>query len=106
MPDGVSLAAYRIVQEALTNVVRHAAPTRARVFATAGGDGALELRVENDPGAHHRQAGDAGGGHGMSGMRERAELYGGTLTSGPTEDGGWRIAVQLPAVAQASGAPQ
>jgi signal transduction histidine kinase len=106
LPDGVSLAAYRVVQEALTNVVRHAAPTRARVAAAVADDGTLRLRVENDPGANPRRAAPAGGGHGMAGMRERVELYGGTLASGPTGDGGWRVSVELPAGQRTPGTPQ
>jgi signal transduction histidine kinase len=95
LPDGVSLAAYRVVQEALTNVVRHAGPTKARVVVHAGGDGSLDVSVENDQGARRRAADPAGGRHGRSGMRERVELYGGTLTSGPAPDGGWRVTARL-----------
>jgi len=105
LPDGVSLAAYRVVQEALTNVVRHAAPTRARVVVTAGDD-TVHLSVENDPGTQHRPAGAAGGGHGTTGMRERVELYGGTLVSGPAAGGGWRVVAELPAGHRVSGAPR
>jgi signal transduction histidine kinase len=97
LPDGVSLAAYRVVQEALTNVIRHAGSTRARVVVTAGEDDTLRLCVENDPGGQRRPAGPAGGGHGMSGMRERVQLYGGTLVSGPAAGGGWRVTAEFPA---------
>lgn len=103
LPDGVSLAAYRVVQEALTNVVRHAGPTRARVVIEAERDGGLNLRVENDPGWRRQPAGTAGGGHGMAGMRERVELYGGTLASGPSPDGGWRVTARLQAGPSSSG---
>lgn len=97
LPDGVSLAGYRVVQEALTNVVRHAGPTRARVDVVAGPEGALDIRVENDPGPEHRKAGPAGGGHGTVGMQERVELYGGTVLSEPTPGGGWLVTARVPA---------
>jgi signal transduction histidine kinase len=97
LPDGVSLAAYRVVQEALTNVVRHAAPTRARVVVEAEAGTALRVSVENDPGIGHPGAGPAGGGHGTAGMRERVALYGGSFASGPTAGGGWRVVAEFPA---------
>jgi signal transduction histidine kinase len=96
VPDGVSLAAYRIVQEALTNVVRHVGPGRARLSVTVG-DGRVVLAVTDDgdrPAATH--VAKAGHGHGLVGMRERAALYGGDLTAGPGPDGGWQVAGWLP----------
>jgi len=96
VPPGVSLAAYRVIQEALTNVVRHAGPTRAGVVAAVADD-MLSVSVENDEPA--RRAGEdsaAGGGHGTIGMRERVELYGGTLTSDHTAAGGWRVEARMP----------
>jgi signal transduction histidine kinase len=57
----------------------------------------VRLCVENEPGGQHRPAGPAGGGHGMSGMRERVQLYGGTLVSGPAAGGGWRVTAEFPA---------
>ncbi len=97
VPDGVSLAAYRIVQEALTNVVRHASPTQARVSVTIG-DGEVVLEVTDDgaTGTAARAAAPAPGGHGTIGMRERAALYGGELVAGPRPEGGWRVAARLP----------
>jgi signal transduction histidine kinase len=106
LPAGVSLAAYRVVQEALTNVVRHAGPTRARVTVTAGDDGAVDVCVQNDPGHGQRSVEPAGGGHGTTGMRERVELYGGTLISGPAGGGGWRVAASFPAGQPLSGSPR
>jgi signal transduction histidine kinase len=106
LPAGVSLAAYRVVQEALTNVVRHAGPTRARVAVTASEDGAVDVCVQNDPGHAQRIVGPAGGGHGTTGMRERVELYGGTLISGPAGGGGWRVAANFPAGQPLSGIPR
>ncbi len=96
VPEGVSLAAYRIVQEALTNVVRHAGPTRARLSVVVGAD-RVRLEVGNE--ANGSVAAPAEPGrrrHGLAGMRERATLYGGDLTAGPGPDGGWRVAGSLP----------
>ncbi|HET6920775.1 MAG TPA: sensor histidine kinase [Jiangellaceae bacterium] len=97
VPDGVSLATYRIVQEALTNVVRHASPTHARVSVTIG-DGEVMVEVTDDgaTGPVARAGAPMSGGHGTIGMRERAALYGGELTAGPRPEGGWRIAAHLP----------
>jgi signal transduction histidine kinase len=96
VPDGVSLAAYRIVQEALTNVVRHVGPARARLSVVVG-DGKVVVAVtdDGDLGAA-APTGHAGRGHGVVGMRERAALYGGDLTAGPGLDGGWQVAGWLP----------
>jgi len=98
VPVGVSVAAYRVVQEALTNIVRHAGHTSARVFVQAG-PAEVTVRVENDaPSGMAVELTPAGGGHGTVGMRERVELYGGTLHSGPTTDGGWTVHARLPYV--------
>jgi signal transduction histidine kinase len=96
VPDGVSLAAYRIVQEALTNVVRHASPAQAHVSLKIG-DGLVVIEVTDDGAS--RAAGapaPASGGHGTIGMHERAVLYGGELVAGPRPEGGWRVAARLP----------
>ena len=93
LPPGVDLAAYRIVQEALTNVVRHAGPATARVAVRYAPDRvAVEVADDGrggDPGRDH-------GGHGIAGMRERAALYGGSLEAGPRTGGGFRVAASLP----------
>jgi signal transduction histidine kinase len=91
LPLGVELAAYRIVQEALTNTRRHAHASRADVRLTRE-PGALRIDVVDD--GH----GPSGGrpGHGLIGMRERAALYGGTLETGPGPDGGFRVTAVLP----------
>jgi signal transduction histidine kinase len=94
VPDGVSLAAYRIVQEALTNVVRHAAPTRAHLSIHVGG-GEVVIEVANNISGGTRTAG-ARAGHGTIGMRERAALYGGKFTAGPRPSGGWQVSARLP----------
>jgi len=89
VPPGISLAAYRIIQEALTNIVRHAGLTRATLLVKAGTD-ELTIRVVNAPPSTSSERADpAGGRHGSIGMRERVVLYGGTLSAGPTADGGW-----------------
>ena len=91
LPAGLDLSAYRIVQEALTNVVRHAGPATARV-AVRYGPGQVALEVVDDG-----RGGDPGDqGHGITGMRERAALYGGTLEAGPLPGGGFRVAATLP----------
>ncbi|WP_327403352.1 sensor histidine kinase [Streptomyces sp. NBC_01288] len=94
-PDGVALTAFRIVQEALTNVVKHAAPTRCLVSVSAR-DGVLTIGVTDDgPGPGHRPT-VPGGGMGLVGMRERAVAHGGTLTAGPLPGTGFRILATLP----------
>ncbi|MET7483288.1 sensor histidine kinase [Streptomyces sp. NPDC005538] len=94
-PDGVALTAFRIVQEALTNVVKHAAPTRCLVSVTAR-EGVLTIGVTDDgPRPGHRPT-VPGGGMGLVGMRERAVAHGGTLTAGPHPGAGFRILATLP----------
>jgi signal transduction histidine kinase len=91
LPLGLDLSAYRIVQEALTNVVRHAGPATARVhirYAPA----AVDIEVTDDG----RGGRPPGRGHGIVGMRERAALYGGSLEAGPLPGGGFRVAARLP----------
>jgi signal transduction histidine kinase len=92
LPPGVDLAAYRIVQEGLTNTLRHAGASTASVRLRYG-DGELEVAVEDD-GAGPNGAG--AGGHGLLGIRERVTLYGGSVETGPGERGGFRLAASLP----------
>jgi signal transduction histidine kinase len=98
-PPGVELAAYRIVQEALTNCLKHAAPTRARV-TLAWSAQALSIAVEDEgpsAGAGPRaNQGPGSGGNGVTGMRERALLFGGDFDAGPRRSGGYRVAARLP----------
>ncbi len=101
VPEAVGLSAYRIVQEALANVVRHApgAPTQVSVWDSVSADGArLNVLVVNGPPPELPAAPleEGGTGHGLVGMRERARLAGGTLDAGPLPDGGFRVAAQLP----------
>ena len=98
LPAGVELSAYRIVQEALTNAVRHAGPGRARVLVRYG-ERDLELTVRDEGGGGG--AAPAGGpptrsGQGLVGMRERVSLFGGELHAGPGPDGGFTVAARLP----------
>jgi signal transduction histidine kinase len=96
VPSGVSLAAYRVIQEALTNVVRHAGHTSAHVLVQARQEN-LVVQIENAaPSGSSRHVPSAGGRHGAVGMRERVELYGGTLRAGPSADGGWSVEAWLP----------
>jgi signal transduction histidine kinase len=93
IPAGVDLSAYRIVQEALTNTLRHSRATRAEVVLRLGPD-ALEVDVRDNG----RAVADGGavGGRGLVGMRERAALLGGTFEAGPMEGGGYRVHAHLP----------
>jgi signal transduction histidine kinase len=96
VPAEVDRAAYRIVQEALTNVRRHAGDGASAEITVAYDPGALTITVENDGAALDTVALD-GGGSGIAGMRARAEALGGTLTAAPRADGGFRVTALLPA---------
>ncbi|MFE8946998.1 sensor histidine kinase [Streptomyces sp. NPDC007856] len=93
LPPGADLAAFRIVQEALTNVVRHSGSRHARVRFAHDGE-ALRLRIDDDGPATGADAG--GSGNGLAGMRERAAALGGTIEAGPRADGGFRVLAVLP----------
>ncbi|GAA1632618.1 sensor histidine kinase [Actinoplanes couchii] len=92
MPDGVALAIYRIVQESLTNTLRHGGPETSAVVHVRYAPGAVDVEVTDD--------GTGGppstGGHGLVGMRERALLYGGSFDAGPVLAGGWRVRARIP----------
>jgi signal transduction histidine kinase len=91
LPAGLDLAAYRIVQEALTNALKHAGRAPTTVTVEFGEhELALEIRDEGSGSAH------TDGGHGLVGMRERVRLYGGEIETGPAEGGGWRVRATLP----------
>jgi len=98
-PPGVELAAYRIVQEALTNCLKHAAPTRARVSLSWSAQ-ALSIAIADDgPQADGKTTGQrspGSGGNGVAGMRERALLFGGDFDAGPRQSRGYRVAARLP----------
>jgi signal transduction histidine kinase len=96
LPEGVDLSAYRIVQEALSNAMRHAPGSHVRLHVAYQPDN-LALEIRNDAPALVASGGHAaGGGHGLVGMRERAAMLGGSLDAGPTGDGGFRVAAVLP----------
>jgi signal transduction histidine kinase len=99
LPPAVDLAGYRIVQESLTNVVRHAGATRATVTVAADGD-TLLVEVSDDgtgaPAAGNGNGNGNGTRQGIVGMRERARALGGTLEAGPRPEGGFRVSARLP----------
>ena len=99
LPAGVELSAYRIIQEALANVARHAPRSAARVVLSYG-PGELRVDVVNAaPADGHPAAGPPAvlpGGRGVRGMRERAELYGGELHAGPRPGGGFGVTATIP----------
>ncbi|MEU9487643.1 sensor histidine kinase [Streptomyces decoyicus] len=101
LEPAVDLSAYRIVQEALANVVRHAPGARTRVSVTTAADGSrLTVLVVNSappaPSAPSAPLETTGTGHGLIGMRERVRLVDGALDTGPLPDGGFRVAARLP----------
>ncbi|WP_406057974.1 sensor histidine kinase [Streptomyces sp. NBC_01077] len=101
VPQAVDLSAYRIVQEALANIVRHAPGASTRVSIRAD-EGWLTVLVVNGPSTEADSAverGASGTGHGLVGMRERVRLTGGSLDTGPLPDGGFRVAARLPLTA-------
>ncbi|MGW9120995.1 sensor histidine kinase [Streptomyces sp. NPDC055663] len=94
LPEGVELSAYRIVQEALSNTLRHAPGATARIELTYT-HAALHLRILNSPGQQAARP-SPGAGHGVLGMRERAAMLGGQLSAGATPDGGYEVTALLP----------
>ncbi len=92
LPPSIDVSAYRIVQEALTNALKHAGPARATVCVRYG-TAALELDIDDDgPG----NGNGGGSGHGLVGLRERVGVYGGELEAGANPDGGFRVRARLP----------
>jgi signal transduction histidine kinase len=92
LPSALDLAGYRILQESITNVIRHAAATRVAVVVRYRPD-ELEILVTDDGRAPARPVDT---GHGIDGMRERCTLLGGELTAGPGPDGGFQVRARLP----------
>ncbi|GGO71398.1 two-component sensor histidine kinase [Nonomuraea cavernae] len=93
LPPAVGLSAYRILQESLSNAMRHA-PGATVAVDVARDDHDLRLRVANGPG--ETPGGAPGAGQGLAGMRERAALLGGVLEAGPTKEGGFQVTARLP----------
>ena len=112
LPPGLDLAAYRVVQESLTNVIKHAGTPRTTVRLDYG-DAELVVEVTDAgrpiPGAGPAPSAVPGSGRGLLGLHERIALYGGELAAGPRPDGGWRVRARLPvdptAGASAAGQP-
>jgi signal transduction histidine kinase len=103
LPPGAELTVYRIVQEALTNTLKHAAgPTRVRVAIACRPD-AVTVDVHDD--GAPRPAGPRASGHGLAGMRERAAVYDGAVSAGPDPAGGWRVHARLSRAAVAVSGP-
>ncbi|MEU7476112.1 histidine kinase [Lentzea sp. NPDC042327] len=91
VPEGIALSAYRIVQEALTNVVKHAAPAACTVLVRITAEAVVVDVTDDGPGVR-----ELGTGHGLVGMRERVAVYGGTFSAGQREGGGFRVHAELP----------
>jgi signal transduction histidine kinase len=92
LPASVDLAAYRLVQEGLTNTLKHAQADRAEVFVRYG-NGELEVVVADDG---NGTGGGDGGGHGLVGLRERIAVAGGELDAGPRSGGGYEVRARIP----------
>jgi signal transduction histidine kinase len=95
LPPAVDLAAYRIIQESLTNVLRHAGPATATV-TLAVRDGFLDVHVGDSGAGPRHRSGELPAGHGLIGMRERAASAGGTVQAGPGPNGGFDVRARLP----------
>jgi signal transduction histidine kinase len=95
LSPGLDLTTYRVVQEALTNVIKHAGHAAAVVALDYREDG-LVVNVTDNGESGWRPGRMAGGGRGLLGLRERVALYGGELDAGPRPGGGWRVAAELP----------
>ncbi|WP_027345594.1 sensor histidine kinase [Hamadaea tsunoensis] len=94
VPPATALAAYRIVQEAVSNAARHAPGAAVRVQVKI--EDQLQIRVRNTASSSPAKPGGGGHGHGLLGMRERANVLGGTLSAAPAADGGFEVAASLP----------
>ncbi|MGN6131540.1 MAG: sensor histidine kinase, partial [Nocardioidaceae bacterium] len=103
VPPGVDLSAYRIIQEALTNTLKHAGPgARARVRVDYGHDG-LTVEVRDD--GRNGVPRGPGTGHGLIGIRERVAVVGGEVETGPADGGGFVVRARLPYAVEGLGAP-
>jgi signal transduction histidine kinase len=96
LPSGVELAVFRIVQEALTNTMRHAGPARAQVELRFGAEAVTVSVVDDGRGAAAASTPDASPGHGLTGMNERVALYGGHVAAGPRPGGGFAVRAEIP----------
>ncbi|WP_433266705.1 sensor histidine kinase [Actinosynnema sp. CS-041913] len=98
LPAGLGLGIYRIVQEALTNTLKHAGSGASAVVRVAQGEDRVELEVSDDGFGTPHDLVAVSGGNGLIGMRERAGVLGGKLEAGPNPGGGWRVRAVLPLV--------
>jgi signal transduction histidine kinase len=105
LPAEIDRSAYRIVQEALTNVRRHAGPGATATIIIEYREDHVMVQVDDDGGAGAPAAEPAVEGNGIGGMRERAAALGGTLSAGPLLDGGWRVLARLPLPSTSSSPP-
>lgn len=100
LPTGVSLGIYRIVQESLTNTLKHAGPGARADVQVERGEDVIDVVITDDGAGRARALvpadGPLPGGNGVIGMRERAHVYGGSLDAGPVPGGGWRVRARLP----------
>jgi len=101
LPPGLGLAVYRVVQEALTNVIKHAGQPRTEVRLSCDASGLMvEVADDGQPIGAARPAPDAGvpcgAGRGLLGLRERVAVYGGELAAGPRPSGGWLVRARIP----------
>jgi len=97
LPPGIELTGFRIVQESLTNVLKHAGPSASAVVTIAYGDDDVVISVVDDGQGAVSSLSKTGGGNGVIGMRERVEIYGGDISVGPVRGGGFSVRVVLPA---------
>jgi signal transduction histidine kinase len=100
VPAGVQLAAHRIVQEALTNVRKHAGGSASAVVRLEYQDTSITVEVTDDGAGAMSSLATTGAGNGLVGMHERVELYGGALTAGPRTGGGFSVRASLPVAGQ------
>lgn len=97
LPTSIGLNVYRIIQEALTNTLKHGGEDVSATVSVHRGEETVELSIEdNGAGAPTEAFRDVDGGNGIIGMRERATMHGGDLEAGPKEHGGWRVTARLP----------
>jgi signal transduction histidine kinase len=95
VPAATAEAAYRVVQESLTNALRYAAGAAVAV-TLRGGEDAIDVEVRNAAAAREPELQGVGTGNGLGGLRERIDACGGTVDAGPTADGGWRVVARIP----------
>ena len=94
LPAALELSAYRIIQEAITNVLKHANASRLQVGVDYSSDALVLTIADNGSGPH--EAAGASNGHGLIGMRERVELFGGKMSTGTSSLGGFTVRAKLP----------